>query len=523
MKVQRFTALALALAVLLSACAPTISPPVISSVPTVAAVSTPAADLPTPERAPTAISTTAVASATPASLAPTATPEPTASPLSLEEFWQRLAEYHVVWDMDQIKLLPAPYRNDPFFGINDALAPGDATAALMRGQGARFDRVEVRWDQIEPNPDEWHFDDLDQIVKQAKQCDLQILAVVIGAPKWAVDRPDRVGSGPPAAVDLPPYLASGAPNPQNPWTYFLATVARRYHGDVMAWEIWNEPNFRDFWHGSADDYAQLYAASRTVLHRESPSDPVLIGGLVVDDGAFLRQVFARLCPREDCGGQVVDAVAWHIYGNPEDVRRVANLTRELARPLHLDPTIWVTEANVPTADPKGPADAYDGPETVTLDQQAAFVVQLDALARSVGVQAVAYYRAVDVWENGRYWGLFRRGWSPRPALQAYQTAARWLSDSRYVETTRPSPDVTVVQFTRDGDDIFVVWSSDAVAHTVKIPVNASAARIISVDGQVQAASIRDGQVVVSPPAVTGARRTTGPLASPIIVDAPRSS
>jgi GH35 family endo-1,4-beta-xylanase len=443
--------------------------------------------------------------------------------MSLEEFWQRLAQYHVVWNMDQIKLLPAKYRDDAFFGINDALAPGDATAALMRGQGARFDRVEVRWDQVEPSPGEWQFDELDQIVQQARQWDLQILAVVVGAPTWAVDRPDRVGSGPPAALGVPPYLESGELNPRNPWTYFLATVARRYHGAVIAWEIWNEPNFRDFWHGTAGDYVQLYAASRAVLHRESPGAPVLIGGLVVDDGAFLRQVFAGLCPKLACGGQTVDAVGWHIYGNPDDVRRVASLTRELARPFRLDPAIWVTEANVSTADPLGPADAFVGAETVTLDQQAAFVIQLDALARSVGVQAVAFYRAVDVWENRRYWGLFRHDWSPRPALQAYQTAARWLSDTRYVATTQPFPNVIVVHFTRNGDDIFVVWSTDGLQRMVKIPIRAGRASVITVDGHTRPAVVRDGQVAISPPPSTGEPRATAPLASPIIVDAPATS
>src|SRR5262249_53225743 len=157
-------------------------------------------------------------------------------------------------------------------------APGDATAPLMRGQGAKFDRVEVRWDAIEPALDVWRFDQLDSIVDDAQRWDMSILAVVVGAPAWAVDRPDRVGPGPPNGLDAPPYLASGEANPANPWARFVATVAKRYRGRIARWEIWNEPNFRDYWHGTADDYGRLFVTSRTVLHREAPGSTILIGG-----------------------------------------------------------------------------------------------------------------------------------------------------------------------------------------------------------------------------------------------------
>jgi hypothetical protein len=387
----------------------------------------------------------------------------------------------------------------------------------MRGQGAQFDRVEVRWDAIEPGPDVWKFDQLDGIVDDAQRWDMSILAVVDGAPAWAVDRPDRVGPGPPIGLDASPYLASGEPNAANPWARFLATVAKRYRGRITDWEIWNEPNFRDSWHGTPDDYARLYTTGRTVLRKEAPGSTVLVGGLVVDDGAFLRGVFSRLCPKNDCDTQSVDGVAWHIYGKPSDVARVTNLTHGIADPFGLNPPIWVTEANVVTADPLGPSDAYEGPESVNLDRQAAFVIQLDTLARAIGVKAVAMYRAVDVWENGRYWGLFRRNWSPKPALASYRTAVRWLSHAEYVATTRPVPDVTVTQFARYGEDIYVIWADGPTQRTLKLPTHAASATVVSPDGQEQSVSAANGFLSVGPPPGIPNTRATALLASPIIV------
>ncbi len=448
--------------------------------------------------------------------APVASP----TPLSLEEYWNRLRTYRVVWGMDQLQILPPANRDDPFFGINNALKSEDATAPLMHGLGAAIDRVEVRWDEVEPRPGVFVFDQLDRLIAEAERVQLEVLVVVVGAPAWAVDRPERAGPGPPRGLDQPALRADGSPNPANPWAEFLGMVAHRYSRRVAVWEIWNEPNFRDFWRGTPADYARLFDVARAVLKAESSQATVLLGGMVVDDGAFLGDVLAHLCPNRDCGGRTIDGVAWHIYGEPTDVVRVAQLTRERLSPYGLAAPLWITEANVPVDDPQAPADALVGPEAVSLAQQAAFVSQLCALARSVDVHTVAFYRAIDVDEERHYWGLFRHDWSARPALLAYRTAARWLSHTTYLGTSHPAPGVTVVRLHRPGEDVSVLWTDRATPVRLALPASADHGTLVAVEGKETPLTPRGGSFEVTLPPAPPHRPPTAPLAPPVILVTP---
>jgi hypothetical protein len=444
----------------------------------------------------------------------TPTPRPT---VSLDEFWQRYRSLEYQSSLGQLQILPPNQRNDPFFGINDALAEENATAPLIHGLGASLDRVEVRWDEIEPAPGNFRFDRLDRLIAESERWHISVLAVVDGAPAWAVDAKERIGAGPPKALDTPALLPGGAPNPANPWAFCLATVAKRYGHRIAAWEIWNEPNFRDFWKGSPTDYAHLLQTARTVLTQTVPGSPVLLGGMVEDDGSFLRSVVQQLCPVNKCASPPFDAVAWHVYGNPADVLRLADLTRATLAPYHLQPQIWVTEANVAIDDPQGPGDLVVGPDAVSLDQQAAFVVQLFALSRAADVQTVAIYRAVDVPEGGHYWGLFRDDLTARPSLLAYRTAAEWLSHTQVVGLSHPAPSVTQIELRRPGELVNVLWTNSNTPVQVRLATRATSGILVRCTGATSQIRPVGNAFNVTLPDAPPRRPLTAPLAQPVFI------
>jgi hypothetical protein len=423
--------------------------------------------------------------------APTPAASATTAPLpSLEEVWARLKLYHVVWSIDQLRLVPPLYRNDPYFGINNALVPNDATAPLMRGMGATTDRIEARWDVIEPAPGVYRFDDLDRLVDEGARWNFAIVLVVDGAPAWAVSAPQYVGAGPPAKLGEPALQPDGTPNPRSPWSQFVGALAARYGQRIGTWEIWNEPNFRDFWHGSADDYAMLFRVARQSIRAADPTASVILAGLVVDDGSFLRAVVHDLCPKGDCANPPFDGVAWHVYTDPTNVLNVAQITRSILAPYHFDVPIWVTEGNAAVDDPQAPADALVGPDSVSLAEQAAFVLQLYALSRVADVRTVMIYRALDVDEERHYWGLFRAYWSARPAALAYSTAARWLSNVTDAQLSHPLPGVTEVDLLRSNERVRVFWNSSSASQSVDVKVSGPAAKLIDANGQETSPPIR---------------------------------
>ena len=439
--------------------------------------------------------------------------------VALEEYWRRMHELRGAPVMDRLRLLPADQRDDPLFGVNNALVAENATAPLLRGIGATIDRVEVRWDEIEPTPGEFCFDRLDSLVAQAERWDLAILAVVVGAPAWAVDRPERSGAGPPRGLHEPALLHGGIANLDNPWASFLSALARRYGSRIAAWEVWNEPNIPEFWRGSVAEYARLYEVARAVLQAEVPGAPVLVAGLVQDDGAFLRELVRELCSRRDCASPPFEHVAWHVYNNPRDVLKVAETTRAVLAPYGVEPIIWITEANVPIDDPLAPLYAVGGPGNVSLVEQAAFVMQVYALARAGGIRTVAFYRAADV-EEGRFWGLLRQNVSGRPALFAYRAAAQWLSRSRLVRLGHPRQGVTQVRLRRPGETVDVVWTDAPEPVVVRVEAEERRGMVVRLDGTTAPIRARGNSFEVALPAAPPPHPPMVPLGEPVLLVVP---
>jgi hypothetical protein len=404
-------------------------------------------------------------------------------------FWRRTADLTSWRAFERVAPLPAEYRRDRLFGVNSALVGEDATAPLMRGVGATWDRIELRWDEVESTPGEFTFDRIDRLIEAAERWDLRVDAVLIGAPRWAVDDVGRAGAGPPSD-----WAA---------WERFVAVAVSRYRDRVAAWEVWNEPNIPEFWRGSVGDYARLLRAAYPVLKREAPASTVLVGGLVQDDGAWLRELLRDEPP--------FDAVAWHVYNDPRELTRLVALTKRLG----VEAPIWVTEANVPLRDPDRGWSVLAGPDAVTPGEQAAFVLQLFALARAAGVETAMIYRATDI--GGHHWGLVREDLTVRPSFLAYRTAARWLSDARFVAMRQPAPGVTDVELARPGEQIHMLWSDQTRATTVELP--AAEALLVYSSG----ASRRIAPARVEVPAARPAGPSAVRLGEPVIVVVPEPS
>ncbi len=442
--------------------------------------------------------------------------------MPLDVLWSRLRALQFAPVLEHLAPLPLSARDDPLFGVDDALAADDPTAAILRGNGASIDRLEVRWDDVEPEPGVFDFQRVDDLLATSATLGFSVLAVVDGTPAWAVDSTTVPGAGPPTGLDAAPFLADGSPNPGNPWAFFLATISNRYGSRLVGWEIWNEPNSPEFWRGATDQYAQLLIVAHTVLSRQSPSAPVLIGGLVDDDGAFLKALMPRLCPAAACQAPFA-AVAWHVYDNPAAVLAVAATTRSIMAPFRLSPAVWITEANVPVDDPESPGDAIAGPDSVTPAQQAAFVMQVYALARVANARSVLFYRASDVDDRGHYWGLLRQDLTARPALMAYRTAAQWLSGSRATSLVHPLPLVTEAKLCRGNQAEYVVWTEEPSGTTIKIPSDGRSGQLIQVDGTAIEVHASAGSFDVALPGAGGHGPAAVALGAPVILIVPSNT
>ncbi len=208
----------------------------------------------------------------------------------------------------------------------------------------------------------------------------------------------------------------------------MTTLAARYRGRIASWEIWNEPDNRDYWLGSPAEYAALLAAGARAVHAADPTAQVVMGG-IAGHPEFAAEVLSR--PEVS---PLVDVVNAHAYfetwnGSPTEALRryVAAFASSLAggrRPLWMAEVGYSTYRNAAVVSPDYRARfGYEH----TVDFQAVELVRTVALAISEpAVKLLAWYRIKDPPagapmigdDNNRHLGVTFADGRPKPALGA---------------------------------------------------------------------------------------------------------
>ena len=88
-------------------------------------------------------------------------------------------------------------------------------------------------------------------------------------------------------------------------------MAIRYQGQIHVYEIWNEPNVKNYWSGSAEQMVELLigptTSSRASIHRQPSFHRLRLDGL----GLLWFSSFLSAG-----GGRYVDVIGYHFYVDP---------------------------------------------------------------------------------------------------------------------------------------------------------------------------------------------------------------
>jgi hypothetical protein len=325
---------------------------------------------------------------------------------------------------------------------NTLIEMSDRSLAYTLDDAARIGvstiRTDLDWANIQPtSADGYQWERFDRIVNGARQRGLTILPVLAYTPAWA--RADGCDS----------HMCPPADHGQ--FAEFAAAAATRYaKEDVLAWEIWNEPNDSGFWSPAADpeEYSSLLELTSEAIRRIDPSALIVLGGLASLDseGGNLSPAdfLSRVCRQ---GGHTsMSAVGYHPYTYPH----LASVSRDadypspwnlidlgpesvrgtLERCGALDVPIWLTEFGAPTGGPGDASDGTPGQPTedvthVTEEQQARIARDvLQTVAEDRTVQVLVWYAWRDLDDDDRtnlnFYGLRREDGSEKPALQAFR-------------------------------------------------------------------------------------------------------
>jgi len=306
----------------------------------------------------------------------------------------------------------------------------------MADTGVRATRAPFEWVRIQPKRDKFDFTTSDRTVRLAAAHGVELLPVVIYAPKWA-----RL------------HRRAFASPPRDPADYarFMSKLIRRYgpagtfwdeHPElprrpIRAWQIWNEPHLPFQWEvGRREDwasgYGRLLRASYRGVQRADAGAQVVLAGLTNRSYVYLNHLYRRGHIRGS-----FDVAALHPYTvEPSGVVHLVRRFRQvMAHNRDARTPLWITELGLPASRGRFKSDSL----LQTTDRGMARFLSRSykalAAARSdpdTRVDRAYWYTWASVYccEQFRFSGLLqydnKERTEPRPALRSMRAAVRTL-------------------------------------------------------------------------------------------------
>jgi hypothetical protein len=173
------------------------------------------------------------------------------------------------------------------FAILEDYDKGDSLEEVAR-DFALFDELEIRtwrgsfgWDDYEPSRRAYDFKWLERFAQLAADRRITLRPYIGYTPAWATT--------PGAATQT---IWNRPPSNYDDWRRFIHALARAMsrHRSIASFEIYNEENVRQWWDGTAEDYARMLRVASDAIDGVDRRVPVLLGGLVFPDSDWIEQL-----------------------------------------------------------------------------------------------------------------------------------------------------------------------------------------------------------------------------------------
>ena len=325
-----------------------------------------------------------------------------------------------------------------FFGMHiHRAAAGTAWPAVTFSEWRLWD-AGVAWSQLEPARGKWNFELLDNYVRIAAQHHVNVLLTLGLTPAWASTRPDE-----PSA-----YGNGNAAEPRTiaDWDEYVRVLATRYRGRIREYEIWNEPNVKGTFTGSADEMAQLSRAAYRVLKSVDPAITVVSPAATAEQGVGWLDEFLQ-----HGGCDSADVIGYHFYVTPQPPEAMITLIRAVRNVLHRrgcdHKPLWNTESG------------WAGPKRFSSDEEAtAYVMRTYLLNWLLGVQRCYWY----AWDNHNWSTLdltTPSGEMTGPGA-AYGVVRQWMLGATLQGCNRSASGLWTCRFHRASTTNMVLWSEN---------------------------------------------------------------
>jgi Abnormal spindle-like microcephaly-assoc'd, ASPM-SPD-2-Hydin len=248
--------------------------------------------------------------------------------------------------------------------------------AEAAGMGASTIRLDVAPALVFPDsPSDPDYSGLDEVMALAGQYHLRVIADLMTIPPQLADCPPSTPLGDAARCATDDLQAYGS---------LISQIVTHADSVIRDWEIWNEPDTGQFFHGSPSQYAWMLRTAHDAIKQVDPQAQVLLGGISSTAGSlWLAQVLA--VPGADAV-HAFDIANVHERGRLDGLAGDIGAWRAMLAGAGFTGPLWITEHGYPS----DPASQYDpsfasGPASQAAYLAASLPTLLDAGAAEVFV------------------------------------------------------------------------------------------------------------------------------------------
>lgn len=274
----------------------------------------------------------------------------------------------------------------------------------------------VQWTHLQHTKWSWNFTRLDRYVELAEANKVSLLLPLGLSPRWASARPNEqsaYGEG-----------RAAEPASMEDWRAYVGTVAQRYKGKIKAYEIWNEPNSKDFFSGSTAKLVELTCEAYQTLKAIDPT--IVVVSPAYTGGQNIGKLEGFLAAG---GNKCIDVVAYHLYVTPDPPEAIPPLAKAIRQAMkrqgmeHLP--LWNTETGwlIENADGTPKGRVPDSWQPVSAEQSADFVARAYLLGSAFGVERFYWY----AWDNVSMGLEEPKAKTLKPGAVALNVIARWIT------------------------------------------------------------------------------------------------
>jgi Cellulase (glycosyl hydrolase family 5) len=349
--------------------------------------------------------------------------------------------------LDRAAAVIAPPPGDkaelrPRLGVNIHFLKDDRALDLAREAGFSFVRTDLLWANLEKHH-QYDFSPFDDLMRSLEARGMGVLWLL------AYGHPEHGGQSPQSDKDIAAY------------SRYAAAVVAHFRGHNARFEIWNEPNAKQFLAKPAI-YPALLRTALDSIRSHDPDAMVSTGGTSGFDFPFLASML------ESGSARKASALAVHPYrdAGPETLPGDLLLLRHLIqRTVGRNMPVWDTEwgyssyANFPEGAPSG------GHSEIARRRQAVLVTRECLTLWVLGLPVTVFYDLQDdganPFDREHNFGLLNQDNSDKPAIKALRVLTGATRDHAYSGLIRDVPySMHAVRLDGASDVLFIVWNDD---------------------------------------------------------------